>query len=83
MFEGENFCEFCGFVAIRESFLCEIWAWCDLVRHKQANRENCFFHQFAIKFSLSKVSSCTIIALLSIDLYSSSVHIARCTVYLK
>ena len=24
-FEGENFCEFRSFVAIRESFLCEIW----------------------------------------------------------
>ena len=24
-FEGENFSQFRGFVAIRESFLCEIW----------------------------------------------------------
>ena len=52
MFEGENFCEFGGFVAICESFLCKIWAWCHLVRHKQGNRENCIFHQFAKVFSL-------------------------------
>ena len=57
--------------------------WCDT--SKQTVK--IVFFTNSRKFSPSKVSGCTIIALLSIDcpdvIYSSSVHIARCTVYLK
>ena len=57
--------------------------WCDTSKETV----KIVFFTNSRKFSPSKVSSCTIISLLSIDcpdvIYSSSVHIARCTVYLK
>ena len=56
-FEGENFCEFCSFVAIRESFLHKFLWQESLAQHKQAICEsflhvNRIFHQFAKVFSL-------------------------------
>ena len=40
-FEGENFREFHGFAAVRESFLYEIWGVVSLVRQKRAVRKSC------------------------------------------
>ena len=46
-FEGENFCEFCSFLAICGSFLCKIWGWGTFGAVKASNPRN---------FSLLKVS---------------------------
>ena len=55
-FKGENFHEFRGFVAIRESFLCEIWKLGIIWLHQPAICknflcENLIFHQFVKVFS--------------------------------
>ena len=36
-FRGKNFCKFCGFVAICESFLCKIWGCGTLGAAKASN----------------------------------------------
>ena len=56
-FWGRKLCEFRSFVAIRESFLCEIWGMAFFGAAKASNsqkfiHENCIFHQFAKIFSL-------------------------------
>ena len=53
-FEGENFREFHGFVAIHESFLCEIWECGVLFSTKIV------FFTNSRKFSPSKVSHCMV-----------------------
>ena len=51
VFGWENFCKFCGFVAIRESFLWKIWKHGVLWQNKSEQSVN-IFHQFAKVFSL-------------------------------
>ena len=57
LFEGENFCEFHGFVAVHESFLREIWGVASFGTAKMSNPrkfypQKSYFHQFAKVFSL-------------------------------
>ena len=64
-FEGENFREFRGFVAIRESFLREIWGCVVLWRGTSEQSAKVFstkivFFTNSRKFSPSKVSRCTV-----------------------
>ena len=58
-FEGENR-EFRGFVAVRESFLREIWVWHPLAWHKRAIRES-FLRENFTSSSPSKVSRYTVL----------------------
>ena len=56
-FEGENFCEFRSFVAIRKSFLCKIWGVASFGMVKASNPRkfslrNHIFHKFMKVFSL-------------------------------
>ena len=60
-FEGENFRKFRGFVAIHESFLCDIWDVAFFGAAKASNPRNIFstkivFFTNSRKFSPSKVS---------------------------
>jgi len=59
-FEGEDFCEFHGFVAIHESFLCEIWE-CGVLWRPFLHK-NRIFYQFTKVFSLESFPLCGIIA---------------------
>ena len=67
---GENFREFCGFVAIRESFLCEIWGRGVLWHSTSEQYAKVFsvkivFFTNSWKFSPSKVSRYTVLSHLS------------------
>ena len=54
---GRNFCEFCGFVAMRESFLHEIWCVASFDAAKEVIHESVLQKLYFQKFIPSKVYS--------------------------